>query len=204
MAGACFLIGILGVQFSSSGMPVISSTQLYLITTSIWLLFGCLGAIPFEYGLPHLSLVDSIFESFSGITTTGSTIMTGIDGLPKSILIWRGLLQWIGGIGIIVLSIAVLPYLRIGGMRLFSTESSDWSGKSHPRAVSMVVSILVVYVVLTVICAVLYYLSVVDKHNAVGHTHGFGLVMGDVGHSDPQSLLKRANFHTHGVSQFGV
>ena len=169
MAAVCFLIGIVGVRFGREKLERITSIQLYMITTSCWLLFGFLGAIPFIYGLPHLSLTDAIFESFSGITTTGSTIMTNIEQLPPSILIWRGLLQWVGGVGIIVLSIAVLPYLRVGGMKLFATESSDWSGKSHYRAQTMVGSIILVYLVLSAACALLYFLFGMSAFDAVVH-----------------------------------
>jgi trk system potassium uptake protein TrkH len=169
-AAICFILGIVGVKTTQGAMERISTSQLYMITTFCWLLFGFLGTLPLMYGLPHLSFTDATFESFSGITTTGSTVMTGLDNLPRSILIWRGLLQWIGGIGIIVLSIAVLPFLRVGGMKLFATESSDWSGKSHPRMQSMVVSILFVYVLLSVICVLLYMLFGMSAFDAVVHS----------------------------------
>ena len=165
----CLILGFAGVKKFQKHLDVITSFQLYLITTSCWFLFDALGTIPFIFGLPHLSITDAAFESFSGITTTGSTILSDIENLPPSILVWRGLLQWVGGIGIIVLSIAILPYLRIGGMRLFSTESSNWSGQSLPRVSQMAMSILTIYVSLSLICALLFLLFGMSPFDAAIH-----------------------------------
>ncbi|MCG6871214.1 MAG: TrkH family potassium uptake protein [Gammaproteobacteria bacterium] len=169
MSIVCLLLGGLGVKYNRSTLESISTLQLYLITTCCWLLLGVLGTLPFVLGLPHLSVTDAAFESFSGITTTGSTIFVGIENLPRSILIWRGMLQWIGGIGIVVLSVAVLPHLRVGGMRLFATESSDWSKKTHPRAIHMVAAILYVYLALTVSCGALYLFGGMSAFDAAVH-----------------------------------
>lgn len=81
----------------------------------------------------NLSMTDAFFESISGVTTTGSTVLTGLDHLPDDILLWRSIMQWMGGIGIIGMAVAILPFLRIGGMRLFATESSEWNEKAVPR-----------------------------------------------------------------------
>ena len=95
----------------------ISIKEAYIITVLSWILLAILCAIPFIYTEMKLSIVDAIFESMSGITTTGSTILNNLDELPKGILIWRALLQWLGGIGIVVIALVILPFLRIGGMQ---------------------------------------------------------------------------------------
>jgi trk system potassium uptake protein TrkH len=169
MSAACLASGILGIKLNSDKLNNISTLQIYLITTSCWLLLGILGSLPFIWGFESLSIADAMFESFSGITTTGSTVLANIEHLPRALLMWRGLLQWIGGVGIVVLSISVLPYLRVGGMKLFSSESSEWTGKSHPRSHSMVASILKVYVLLTVTCVAMYFIGGMSIFDAVVH-----------------------------------
>jgi len=163
------LLGYIGVKNYHQTFTKISTRQLYLITLFSWLLLGLIGSLPFIFILPDLPLCDALFESFSGITTTGSTILTGIEKLPPSLLIWRGLIQWVGGIGIVVLSIAVLPHLRVGGMKLFATESSDWSNKTHPRANKMIVSILLIYLALTLVCALIYFIAGMGAFDALVH-----------------------------------
>lgn len=169
LSGTCLIMGFLGVKYNVNALDNISSLQIYLITTSCWLLLGLLGALPLIWGFHPLSVADAMFESFSGITTTGSTILTGIEYLPRGLLIWRGMLQWIGGVGIVVLSISVLPYLRVGGMRLFSSESSEWTRKTHSRSHSMVASILYVYLLLTIACAVTYFFGGMSWFDAIVH-----------------------------------
>ena len=103
----------------------ISTKEAFIITSLSWALLSVLCAVPFIYTQSNLSIVDSVFESMSGITTTGSTILYNLDELPKGILIWRALLQWLGGIGIVVIALVILPFLRIGGMQLFHLEGDD-------------------------------------------------------------------------------
>ena len=100
----------------------ISTKEAFIITSLSWILLSLLCAVPFIYTQSGLSVVDSLFESMSGITTTGATILNNLDELPKGILIWRALLQWLGGIGIVVIALVILPFLRIGGMQLFHLE----------------------------------------------------------------------------------
>lgn len=147
----------------------VSSKQLYLITATSWSVFGLVGAVPLYLALPALSFTDAFFESISGITTTGSTVLTGLDVMPKSVLLWRGVLQWIGGIGIIVLGIAILPFLRVGGMRLFATESSDWSGKNMPRSQTLIRNIGIIYIALTLVAALTYWISGMSLFDAGVH-----------------------------------
>jgi len=166
---ACLLLALLGFVFSLRHHFQVTSKQLYLITVCSWCLFAVVGALPLYLGLPSLSFTDAFFESMSGITTTGSTVLVGLDGMPHSILLWRGIIQWVGGIGIIMLGIAILPFLRVGGMRLFSTESSDWSGKSLPRAQTLIRNIGAVYLTLTLLAGFSYFLAGMGGFDAVVH-----------------------------------
>lgn len=125
--------------------------EMFLLTTSVWVVACIFGALPFVF-ITHIGFADAYFETMSGVTTTGSTVLSGLDGMAHSILLWRSTLQWLGGGGFIVMAVAVLPYLNVGGMKLFQTESSDWSDKSAPRAKTVANNIVVVYLVLSMCC----------------------------------------------------
>ena len=129
--------------------------EMFLLTTSVWVVACVFGALPFVF-ITHIDFADAYFETMSGVTTTGSTVLSGLDGMAHSILLWRSILQWLGGVGFIVMAVAVLPYLNVGGMKLFQTESSDWSDKSAPRAKTVANSIVVVYLVLSMLCFLAY------------------------------------------------
>ena len=167
--GVCVLLSLLGFAASLGQEFQVSSKQLYLITVSSWCLFAIVGAAPLYLALPSLSFTDAFFESMSGITTTGSTVLMGLDSMPHSLLLWRGILQWVGSIGIIMLGIAILPFLRIGGMRLFSTESSDWSSKSLPRAHTLIQNIGIVYIGITLLACISYHLAGMGFFDAIVH-----------------------------------
>ncbi|WP_157813726.1 TrkH family potassium uptake protein [Sinorhizobium meliloti] len=140
-----------------------------LITVSAWLSVSFVGAIPlFNSGL-QLSWTDAVFETASALTTTGSTILVGLDNMPQGLLMWRSLLQWLGGIGIIVMALSVLPALRVGGMQLFRSESSDISEKPFPKVRQIARNILIVYVSLTLACAVSLDLAGMSTFDAVNH-----------------------------------
>jgi trk system potassium uptake protein TrkH len=143
--------------------------QLYLLTVSSWLVVSAFSAIPFSLSDMNMSVVDSVFETVSGVTTTGSTVLTELDTTAVSILLWRALLQWVGGIGIVVMVVAVLPHLRVGGMRLFRSEASDKSEKFTARSSEVAKSIGTVYLGLSVACAAAYWLTGMDPFNAVYH-----------------------------------
>jgi trk system potassium uptake protein len=143
--------------------------QVFLITTAAWTGVSLFSALPFLLIDNPLRVADAVFEAVSGITTTGSSVMSGLDSLPKDILLWRSILNWIGGVGIIGMAIAVLPFLRVGGMRLFKTESSDWSDKAMPRAQSLMAMIIYSYIILSLICCLAYWLAGMDIFNAVNH-----------------------------------
>jgi len=208
----CLLLALLGF-IKSSGQPfLVSSMHLYLITVSSWCLFAMIGAVPLYLALPSVSFTDAFFESMSGITTTGSTILVGLDSMPRSLLLWRGSLQWIGGIGIVMLGIAILPFLRVGGMKLFSSESSDWSGKSLPRAQTLIQNIGIVYIGITLLSCISYDLAGMGLFDAIVHamttvsTGGFSNYDASIGHfrDNPAVLWVGSLFMILGSLPFGL
>lgn len=128
--------------------------QAYMLTAVIWLFLPAFGALPFIHGAPDVSFTDAYFEAVSGITTTGYTVFQHLDELPRSVLIWRAMLQWSGGLGIAFVAMIFLPVMRIGGMRFFQTEGFDTFGKVLPRATDIAIALLQVYTIVTVACAV--------------------------------------------------
>jgi trk system potassium uptake protein TrkH len=172
-AGAAGLNGFLGITMlltMRAGQTSITTRQAFLLTTLSWLVIGVFGALPFAFADLNLSFTDAVFESMSGITTTGATVLTKLDTVPPGILLWRSLLQWFGGIGIIVMAVAILPQLSVGGMQLFRTESSDQSEKVLPRIAQVAAAIGILYVSLTAACAALYWLSGMTGFEAVAHS----------------------------------
>ncbi|WP_263079798.1 TrkH family potassium uptake protein [Endozoicomonas sp. Mp262] len=143
--------------------------EAFLLTNCCWLMLSAYAALPFCLEL-HISYTDAFFETMSGITTTGSTVLSGLDTMNGGILLWRSLLQWLGGIGFIVMAVAVLPFLKVGGMRLFQSESSDWSEKVMPRSGSIAKRIVFVYFGLTVACAYCFFLGGMDGFEAINHS----------------------------------
>jgi trk system potassium uptake protein len=130
--------------------------QAYLLTAAIWLVIPLFGALPFMLGAPGLSFTDAYFEAVSGITTTGSTVIVGLDGLPPGMNLWRGMLNWIGGLGIAFVAMIFLPVMRVGGMQFFRTEGFDTFGKVLPRATDIAGQLVLVYVLLTLGCVATY------------------------------------------------
>jgi len=145
----------------------------FLITVLFWTVLGIFGSIPlFLADSPHLSVVDAIFESLSGLTTTGATVITGIDNLPKSVLFYRQQLQWLGGMGIIVLAVAILPMLGIGGMQLYRAETPGpvKDSKLTPRITETAKALWYIYLSLTVTCALGYWLAGMTPFDAISHS----------------------------------
>ena len=161
--------GIILILANKSDNFNINLKQAFLLTTLSWLFVAIFGSLPFIFSNLELSFTDAFFESMSGITTTGSTILSGLDTLPHGILIWRALLQWIGGIGIVVIAIAFLPILKVGGMQLFHTESSDSSEKVLPRAGQIAIIIGIIYFVLTLLCSMLLYFFGMSTFDSIAH-----------------------------------
>ncbi|MGD9804102.1 MAG: TrkH family potassium uptake protein [Hyphomicrobiaceae bacterium] len=146
--------------------------QAFILTPASWVSVATVGALPLffsEYGSVGGSPANAFFESVSGITTTGATVISGLDDAPPGMLLWRALLQWMGGIGIIASAIAILPALGIGGMQLFRTESSDRSDKALPKLRQIVSAIGVTYLGLTALAALVYWLLGMRPFDAVAH-----------------------------------
>ena len=148
----------------------ISLKEAFIITVLSWLLLTFLCAVPFLYTEVNLGIVDALFESMSGVTTTGATTLSNIESLPKGILIWRAFLQWLGGIGIVVIALFILPFLRIGGMQLFHLEGDDPYDKSLPKISSVIKRIFIIYATLTVALIFLYYICGMILFDAISHS----------------------------------
>ncbi|MBT3196401.1 MAG: potassium transporter [Gammaproteobacteria bacterium] len=145
----------------------------FLVVVLFWAVLGISGALPFILGTtPHMSLVDALFESLSGLTTTGATVITGIDQLPASILYYRQQLQWFGGMGIIVLAVAILPMLGIGGMQLYRAETPGpiKDNKLTPRITETAKALWYIYLGLTIACGLAYWLAGMSPFDAVAHS----------------------------------
>ena len=154
-AGVTLFLGVaMALTASTGGVRRLSVRQAFVMTTLSWVALTVFASFPFMFSERELSFTDAFFEAMSGLTTTGSTILTDLDTLPPGILLWRSLLQWLGGIGIIVMAIAILPMLKVGGMQLFRMESSDQSAeKAMPRAAQIASTIGLIYLALTLMCA---------------------------------------------------
>ena len=181
-------IGILLVLTNQEENKKINLQQAFLLTTLSWLSIAIFGCLPFLLYDLNLSFVDAFFESMSGITTTGSTIITNLDNTPKSILIWRAILQWLGGIGIIVMAITMLPLLNIGGMQLFRMESSESTEKILPKTREVTLVLSIIYLTLTFFCAIAYWLVGMNIFDSIAHsmttiaTGGFSTYSSSIGY----------------------
>jgi len=168
----------------------ITLRQAFILTTLSWLAIGTFGALPFAFSELDMSAADAFFESISGVTTTGSTVIVGLDLAPPGILLWRALLQWLGGIGIVVMALAVLPMLSVGGMQLFQTEAFDQPEKVLPRAAQVAGGIATIYVTLTAFWTIALWFSGLRWFDALAHamttiaTGGYSTKDGSVGHFD--------------------
>ena len=168
--------------------------QAFVLTTVSWIVVAAFAALPFAFSDLQLSYADAYFEAMSGLTTTGSTVIVGLDQAPPGILLWRALLQWLGGIGIIVTAISILPMLRVGGMQLFHTESSDSSEKVLPRAAQLAGAIGMIYLLLTISNGIAYWAAGMTPFEAVCHamttiaTGGFSTSDASLGHFDNDAI----------------
>ena len=161
--------------------------DMYLLTVSSWVVVCVFAALPFLL-TQHISYTNAFFESMSGITATGATVLSGLDGMSPGILMWRSMLHWLGGIGFIGMAVAILPLLRIGGMRLFQTESSDRSDKVLPRSHMVAKSIVLVYVGITLLGSLAFWWAGMSLFDAVNHAMS-AISTGGFSTSD-QSLAK--------------
>ena len=161
--------GLISLACANAVTGKLKIQQVFLMASGVWAVLPVFGAIPFVEGATDASITDAYFEAMSGLTTTGSTVFVGLDDLPAGLLLWRSMLQWFGGIGIIVVAMAFLPELRVGGMQIFRSEAFDTAGKVLPRAAEIASRISIVYLGLTIICIVTYLVSGFSLFNAVNH-----------------------------------
>ncbi len=162
---------IAGLTLSLPGRPSNSHLRprdMYMLTTASWVIVCLFAALPMVL-IQHISYTDAFFETMSGVTTTGSTVLSDLDHASPGLLIWRSMLQWLGGIGFIGMAVAILPLLRVGGMRLFQTESSDWSEKVMPRSHMVAKYILLLYSSLTLFGFLAYWAAGMTPFNAINH-----------------------------------
>ena len=184
---------IFGVLFFLSNLDHdknLNLPQAFLLTALSWLSIAVFGSLPFIFSNLSLSITDSFFESMSGITTTGSTIIQNLEIAPKSILLWRALLQWLGGIGIIVMAITLMPIMNVGGMQLFKISSNDTAEKILPKSKQISIRLLIIYSILTLICALFYKLFGMNSFDSLTHsmttiaTGGFSNYNESIGYFD--------------------
>lgn len=147
---------LLALATANAARTGLGIRQAFLLTVAIWVVLPLFGCLPFMFGPPHLAFTDAVFEAVSGITTTGATVIVGLDTLPPGINLWRGLLNWTGGLGIAFVAMIFLPAMRIGGMQFFRTEGFDTMGKVLPRAADIARSLVQVYAGLTVVFILAY------------------------------------------------
>ena len=162
-------IGVSLSLTSRTGGARLSVKQAFILTTLSWIVLTIFAALPFSFSQLELSFTDAFFEAMSGITTTGATVIVNLDQAPPGLLLWRSLLQWLGGIGIIVMALAVLPLLGVGGMQLFRMESSDQSDKALPRTAQIAAAIGSIYLALTVIWAGALWFAGLSGFDAILH-----------------------------------
>jgi len=187
-SGSTLFLGVTLILMNRAEAGNLNVRQAFILTTSSWVLMPAFAALPLVFADLQLSYTDAFFEAMSGLTTTGSTVMVGLDNAPPGILLWRSLLQWLGGIGIIVMAVSILPMLRIGGMQLFRMEFAERMEKALPRAAQIGAAIALIYLGLTMICAALYWLAGMTGFSALNHamttvaTGGFSTHDTSIGH----------------------
>ena len=164
-----FFIGLVLYFSFRQNKNKIKIREAFFLTIISWIIIAVFASLPFVYSSSNLNYSDAIFESISGITTTGATVISNLDQLHEGILVWRSLLQWFGGIGIIVLALAILPTLQIGGMQLLHMEHDDPYEKTLPKINQFVFQISIIYFVLTSMCAILYFVAGMSGFDAITH-----------------------------------
>ncbi|WP_394170922.1 TrkH family potassium uptake protein [Saccharospirillum alexandrii] len=191
----CLAVALVCMLLSRGPSIRMKAKPMFLVTAVNWGLLCLTGALPLYLGWPELSFIDALFESVSGVTTTGSTILVGLDDGPRTLILWRSLTQWVGGIGIILMAVAVLPFLKVGGMRLFKTESSEWSNIQNTRVRTVATQIGVVYLLLTALAAAVYWALGMTGFNALNHaltslaTGGYSTSDSSFGQFDSSALV---------------
>lgn len=165
----CIVLGSLLALATRSDERSLTVPQAFLLTTGLWLVLPLVGALPFVIGAPHVGFTDAYFESMSGMSTTGTTAFPRLDALPQGVHLWRAMLQWMGGLGIIVVAMIFLPVMKVGGMQFFKTEGFDTLGKILPRAFDIAQETTLVYIFMTGACAVTFILLGMSGFDAFFH-----------------------------------
>jgi trk system potassium uptake protein TrkH len=186
-------IGILFILANLEKEFKLNLRQTFLFSTLAWLMVAIFGSLPFLLSSNEFTLSEAFFESMSGITTTGATIISDLDNSPKSILLWRAIMQWLGGIGIVVMAITILPLLKVGGMQLFKMEGPDSTEKILPRTVEVAAIIISTYVALTFFCGLFYWLFGMTIFDSVCHAMTTIATGGFSTHNDSIGFFKNPN-----------
>ena len=195
--GSSIVTIIFGTLFFLSNLDhdrKLNLQQAFLLTALSWLSIAIFGSLPFIFSSLDFSFTNAFFESMSGITTTGSTIISNLEDMPKGILLWRALLQWLGGIGIIVMAITLMPIMNVGGMQLFKVSNNDSSEKILPKSKEIALRLIYIYTVLTFLCAISYKFLGMDVFDSLTHsmttiaTGGFSNYNESIGFFDSVSI----------------
>ena len=186
-------IGILFVLANLEKEFKLNLRQTFLFSTLAWLMVAIFGSLPFLLSANEFTISEAFFESMSGITTTGATIISDLDNSPKSILLWRAIMQWLGGIGIVVMAITILPLLKVGGMQLFKMEGPDTTEKILPRTIEVAAIIISTYVALTFLCGLFYWLFGMTIFDSVCHAMTTIATGGFSTHNDSIGFFKNSN-----------
>ncbi len=192
--GLTLLVG-LGFFLSARGIPKdITNRQAFVMTVSAWVILAGFGALPFLWSGIVPTYTDAYFEALSGLTTTGATVISGLDDAPIGILLWRGIMQWLGGLGVLFMAVSVLPMLQIGGMQIFKVEAFETSDKILPRASQISASMTSIFLVLTFLCFISYLAAGMSVLEATIHamttvaTGGFSTSDASLGHFNSVSV----------------
>ena len=171
--GASIVTIIFGILFFLSNLDhdkKLNLQQAFLLTALSWLSIAAFGSLPFFFSSVEFSFTNAFFESMSGITTTGSTIISNLEDIPKGILLWRAILQWLGGIGIIVMAITLMPIMNVGGMQLFKISNNDSSEKILPKSKEIALRLIYIYTGLTTLCAISYKILGMSTFDCLTHS----------------------------------
>jgi len=171
--GASLVTIIFGTLFFLSNLDHdkrLTLQQAFLLTSLSWLSIAIFGSLPFIFSDLNFSFTNAFFESMSGITTTGSTIISNLNEMPKSILLWRAILQWLGGIGIIIMAITLMPIMNVGGMQLFKVSNNDSSEKILPKSKEIALRLIYIYLSLTLLCGIAYKIFGMSFFDSLTHS----------------------------------
>jgi len=186
-------IGILFILANLEKEFKLNLRQTFLFSTMAWVMVAIFGSLPFLLSKEDFTFSDAFFESMSGITTTGATIISDLDASPKSILLWRAIMQWLGGIGIVVMAITILPLLKVGGMQLFKMEAPDTTEKILPRTIEVATTIISTYIALTLLCGFFYWIFGMTIFDSICHSMTTIATGGFSTHNDSIGFFKSSS-----------